>query len=114
MTEEPKQFTDEQFTFVGDLLYKAEHCNEKTKEHSNVEVKVGDHVCYLRVDDKQLFTLVVRLIPNVFNYFFNVLPTLTYPFIVAYLQDLSDDDQPITVNDLFDMVQSLLNLNVAK
>lgn len=107
MNGEPKQFTDEQITFVSDLIYKATRGNDKTKEHENASLVVDDHICYLRVDDKKLLYLGIKLLPNVVNYLVNVLPTLIYPYIIAYLQDLSDDDQPITINDLYDMVEFL-------
>lgn len=107
MIEEPKQFSEEQLDYVSDLMAKATAANEKTIEHSNCELTINGRSCYLRVDDKQLLDLGVSLIPNVVNYLVNVLPTLIYPYIVAFLQDLSDDDQPITINDLHDIVSSI-------
>lgn len=107
MNEEPKQFSEEQLDYVSDLLAKATAANEKTQKHSNCELYINGRACYLRVDDKQLLGLGVCLIPNVVNYLVNVLPTLIYPYIVAFLQDLSDDDQPITINDLHDIVSTI-------
>lgn len=107
MTEEPQQYNQEQLVYVSDLLYKATKGNDKTNEHRNAELVIDGHVCNLRIDDKQLLSLGVQLLPNVVNYLVNVLPTLIYPYVISYLQDLSDDDQPITINDLYDMVESL-------
>ena len=109
MKEESKQFSDEQLDYVCQLMEKASAANEKTKKYANCDLNVDGRFCSIRVDDKQLLSIAVRLIPNVVNYMVNVLPTIIYPFIVAFLQDLSDDDQPITINDLYDIVSAIEN-----
>lgn len=99
--------------FLSDLLNKASVTNEKTESHANLRLSVGDFVLPARVDDVQLFTLGVALLPNIVNYLLNILPQFLYPYIVAYLQDLSNyREDPFTINELFDLIKDLTNEHV--
>lgn len=98
---------DAQRDFISDLLSKARTVNEKTKGHSNVTVKIGDLDVPVRVDDKQLMYIGCALLPNIVNYLVNILPQFLYPYVVAYLQDLSDPEDPVTINDLYELIQTL-------
>lgn len=98
---------DDRKAFVADLLEKAAVSDDKTKGHANGEIIIDGHSMPFRVDDKQLLFIGCALLPNIANYLVNILPQFFYPYVVAYLQDLSDDDNPITVNELYNMIKEL-------
>lgn len=111
MNEEEKksvEFNDEMSLMIADLLFKADKCNEKTEKGSNVHLYIGDVAIPIRVDDLPLLFLGSRLLPNIVNYLVNILPQFLYPYLVAYLQDLSSmRDDPVTINELYDYIKSL-------
>lgn len=104
-------FNEEQREYVLDLLNKANQVNEKTNPNANVDLyfpQIGDAVsCPIRVDDIKLLYIGARLLPNMANYLVNILPQFLYPYLVAYLQELSTVDRPITINELYDLVLDL-------
>lgn len=103
------EFTDEMKEYVGDLVKKSLTIMGKSKDSSNVGLKIFDAVIPIRVDDYKLLYIGGYLLPNILNYLVNILPQFLYPYIVAYLQDLSQmRDDPITINELFDY---LINYN---
>lgn len=102
---------NEKTDFIKELIFKAEKCNEKTESHCNVHIAVEDLNIPLRVDDRQLMFLGAALLPNILNYLVNIVPQLIYPYIVAYLQDLSDEDSAITISQLYDFVKTVLVVN---
>lgn len=99
--------------FLIDLLEKGRVTNEKTQSHSNVSLCVGDVVCPIRVDDVHLLVLGCLLLPNILNYIVNIIPQFLYPYVVAYLQDLSNyRDDPFTLNELYNIIVDLKNGNI--
>lgn len=104
-------WTDEQIDFVRDLMDKGTKICDKTEPHANVDVYFpqigGASMCPCRVDDIKLLYVAQRLLPNMMNYLVNMLPQFLYPYIVAYLQELSVDNDARTVNDLYDLVVEL-------
>lgn len=109
------KWNTEQVNFVRGLLEKGCAANLRTAEYSNFVSypKSFDFTSYAKVDDLALLSVCQVLLPNIWNYLLNVLPQLVYPYVVAYLQDLSnmsEDDAFFTVNDLFDLVKELLPL----
>lgn len=114
-------FMEEQIDLVRDLLDKSNKINESTLEKGKCNCGLffldGDYVkCPIRVDDFKLLYIGTRLLPNIANYLVNILPQFLYPYVVAYLQDLTsmDPDNTITINDLFDIIVSLDNGNIFK
>ena len=104
------EWTEEQRNFVKDLLFKAVTANEKSFDSSNCFLcfyEDNERSINLRVDDIQLLYLGCHLLPNIASYLVNILPQLFYPYIVAYLSDLSTEDHTCTVSELFDLVKSL-------
>lgn len=95
--------------FIEDLLEKAIQTNEKTKQNASVVLSVADdHYTYCSVDDYKLLYVGCALLPNIVNYLVNILPQFIYPYVVAYLQDLSSmREDPFTINELFDIVRSI-------
>lgn len=111
MNEETKlpALSDEALDYIQGLYDKAVACNEKTSGHANLTINLDGYTIPLRVDDRQLFFVGAALLPNIVNYLVNVLPQLLYPYIVAYLQELSGDiDDPISVSQLYDVVKSVV------
>lgn len=103
------EFTDEMKDYVGDLVKKSLTVMGKSKDSSNVVLSIFGATIPCRVDDYKLLYLGAYLLPNILNYLVNILPQLLYPYIVAYLQDLSNmREDPITINELFDY---LINYN---
>lgn len=95
--------------YVGDLVKKSLTVMGKSKDSSNVGLKIFGATIPCRVDDYKLLYLGAYLLPNILNYLVNILPQFLYPYIVAYLQDLSNmREDPITINELFDY---LINYN---
>lgn len=112
MTEEEKMsldFNDEMKSYIGDLVKKSLDIMAKSKSSSNVGFQIFGATVPVRVDDYKLLYIGAYLLPNILNYLVNILPQFLYPYIVAYLQDLSGmRDDPITINELFDY---LINYN---
>lgn len=103
------EFTPEMADYVRNLCNKSLVVFEKTKSHANVTMSLGGFSLPIRVDDIKLMYIGAYLLPNIMNYLVNILPQFVYPYIVAYLQDLSSmREDPITVNELFDF---LINFN---
>ena len=99
--------------FLTDLLEKGRVTNEKTQPHSNVSLCVDDVVCPIRVDDVNLLVIGCLLLPNILNYIVNIIPQFLYPYVVAYLQDLSNyREDPFTVNELYNLIVDLKNGNI--
>lgn len=99
--------TPEMAEYINNLVSKSDVVNEKTESHSNVHLLVGDLNIPMRVDDLPLLFIGARLLPNIMNYLVNILPQFIYPYVVAYLQDLSEmRDDPITINELYDFLKS--------
>lgn len=105
---------EQQIEFINGLLEKARCINEKTEEHCNVHLTVDGFTCPIRVDDHQLLYIGAALLPNILNYLVNILPQFLYPYIVAYLQDLSDTDNPLTVNDLYQQINPVKDKEIDK
>lgn len=115
MNEEEKDlgFSQEIEDFISSLLEKAVAINEKTESHSNVHVDFGSLRVPVRVDDHQLLYIGGRLLPNILNYLVNILPQFLYPYVVSYLQNLSEmRDDPITINELYNYLITLENGNL--
>lgn len=108
MNEEEKnlqEFTPDQVDYVRKLVGKSLTIMEKTKPHSNLTISLCGMSLPVRVDDIQLMYIGSFLLPNIMNYLVNILPQFLYPYVVAYLQDLSAmRDDPITINELFDFL----------
>lgn len=118
MNEEIKDtgVTDQMFDLVAELLSKADECNRKGENSKNCCLDFcGDHSMPIRVDDLQLLYIGCRLLPNIANYLVNIIPQFFYPYVVAYLQDLSAmREDPVTITELYDIVKSLENGNIHK
>lgn len=113
MKEEQFDFNDEMQALVQDLVNKADVVNAKTAAHANVEVVIDDLKFPLRIDDHQLLFICARLLPNILNYLINILPQFAYPYVVSYLQNLSElRDDPITINELYNYLYSLDHGNI--
>lgn len=98
-------FTPEMVDYVRGLIGKSLTVMEKSKPSSNVFISLCGMSLPVRVDDLQLFYIGSYLLPNIMNYLVNILPQFLYPYVVAYLQDLSAmRDDPITINELFDFL----------
>lgn len=105
MNEQEQQFTEEMIDYIKELVNKSLTVFEKSKPSSNVGIQVGGFTLPVRVDDVQLFYIGSYLLPNIMNYLVNILPQFLYPYVVAYLQDLSAmRDDPITINELFNFL----------
>ena len=110
--KEKCEFTDETYDFVCELMNKADVVNEKTSGHSNMVVNFPTSPVYVpvpvRLDDFKLWYIGCRLLPNIANYLINILPQLFYPYVVAYVQNLSEfEDHDVTINELFDIIFDL-------
>lgn len=108
MSEENQvALTDEMIMMLDDLKSKADVVYEKSEKSSNVHLSIGELSVPIRVDDLPLLFMGARLLPNIVNYLVNILPQFIYPYIVAYLQDLSQmRDDPVTINELYDYLKS--------
>ena len=107
------EFTLEMEEYVKDLADKAVVVCAKTEAHSNVHIDLDSLHIPLRVDDHQLLYIGCRLLPNIVNYLLNIFPQFLYPYVVCYLQNLSEmREDPITINELFDYLNSLENGNI--
>lgn len=101
-------FNDQMKLMFDDLLNKASKCNEKSEKSSNVHLSFGDLNIPVRVDDLPLLYIGSRLLPNVVNYLVNILPQFIYPYIVAYLQELSSlRDDPVTINEIYEYLKNV-------
>lgn len=101
-------FNEQMSLMIADLLEKANTCYEKSEKSSNVHLVIGDTRVPVRVDDLPLLYLGSRLLPNIVNYLVNILPQFIYPYIVAYLQDLSSmRDDPVTINEIYEYIKNL-------
>lgn len=88
--------------FIRELLDKARKSYDITNTHKNCALEINGLTVPIRVDDLQLLFLGCVLLPNIINYLVNILPQFLYPYIVAYLQDLSEmRDDPVTINELY-------------
>lgn len=106
--EEIKVFNPEMEEYTRDLLVKGASALEASVKGSNLHINIAgvDRPICLRVDDVKLITIGALLIPNVFNYLVNIIPQLLYPYVVAYLQNLSElrEDDPVVINELYDYI----------
>ena len=97
-----KSFNEEMISYLEDLKSKADVTNAKTASHANVTVDVDGMSVPLRIDDHQLLFVCGRLMPNILNYLVNILPQFAYPYVVSYLQNLSElREDPVTINELY-------------
>lgn len=113
MTNEEVIFNDEMKSLIADLLNKADIIHAKTSSHSNVTVELDGLFVPLRVDDFQLLFICARLLPNILNYLVNILPQFAYPYVVSYLQSLSElREDPVTINELFNYIKSYEDGNI--
>lgn len=102
-------FSDEMIDYLRDLIGKSLTVFEKSKGSSNITMNLCSISLPIRVDDLELMYIGAYLLPNIMNYLVNILPQFIYPYVVAYLQDLSSmRDDPITIHELFDF---LINYN---
>lgn len=100
-----QEFTPEMVDYIRELIGKSLTVLEKSKLSSNVFISLCGMSLPVRVDDLQLMYIGSYLLPNIMNYLVNILPQFLYPYVVAYLQDLSTmRDDPITINELFDFL----------
>lgn len=100
--EQEKSFSPEMEDYLNELAEKASVINEKTKSSANVHILVNNFEFPLRIDDVPLLFIGGRLLPNILNYLVNILPQFIYPYVVAYLQDLSTmREDPVTINELY-------------
>lgn len=98
--------TEPMADYINNLVDKANIANEKTESHSNCHLLVGNFSVPVRVDDVPLLFIGSKLLPNIVNYLVNILPQFIYPYVVAYLQDLSAmRDDPVTVNEIYDFLK---------
>lgn len=105
MTENDFGFSEEMTNYVNDLLNKAEQCNERTEKYSNCALVINGVQHPMKVDDLQLLTVGALLLPNMLNYLVNILPQFLYPYVIAYLQELSTmREDPVTLNELFNLL----------
>lgn len=106
--KEISAFNTEMEEYVNDLLVKGANALASSVKGSNLRIGINgiDSTIFLRVDDLKLITIGALLIPNVFNYLLNILPQMLYPFVVAYLQNLSElrDEDPVVINELYDYI----------
>ena len=110
--EEELSWSVEVIDFVRDLLNKADVCNEKTANHANCTLSFPDgYSVPIRVDDIQLLFIGARLLPNIMNYLVNILPQYLYPYVVAYVQEFSDESQSFTFHDLSEIIKLLTTDN---
>lgn len=99
--------TQQMCDFINDLVAKSDIVYEKSESSANCHLLAGDLSCPVRVDDLPLLFIGAKLLPNIVNYLVNILPQFIYPYIVAYLQDLSSmRDDPVTINELYDFLKS--------
>lgn len=105
---EDLNFNQEMIDYVVDLVNKADIVNAKTESHCNLHLDLDGLTVPVRVDDIQLLYIGARLLPNILNYLLNIIPQFLYPYVVSYLQGLSDmREDPITVNELYNYLISL-------
>lgn len=108
MSEENKisqGFNSDMVDYIRGLVGKSLTVMEKSKESSNVFMSLCGMELPVRVDDLPLLYIGSYLLPNIMNYLVNILPQFLYPYVVAYLQDLSEmREDPITINELFDFL----------
>lgn len=96
------ELTPQMVELLRGLLDKSKAVFKKTEEHANCTLYVEGVSVPIRVDDLQLLFLGCVLLPNIVNYLVNILPQFIYPYVVAYLQDLSEmREDPVTINELF-------------
>ena len=89
--------------YLHDLQEKANQCNEKTEKYSNCALLINGVRYPMKVDDLPLLSIGSMLLPNMVNYLVNILPQFLYPYVVAYLQELSSmRKDPVTINELYD------------
>lgn len=106
-------FSEEMVSYIGELVEKADVVNAKTEHHSNLHLDFGDLNVPLRIDDTQLLYIGGRLLPNIVNYLINILPQFIYPYVVSYLQSLSEmREDPITINELYQYLKDFDNGNI--
>lgn len=104
--EQNPSFNEDMINLISELLNKANVTNSKTEEHANAHLEIDCVSIPMRVDDLPLLFIGSQLLPNILNYLVNILPQFIYPYIVAYLQDLSSmRDDPITINELYDYLR---------
>lgn len=108
MKELESGFSNEMVDFVQDLVDKADVAIAKTDGHSNVVITINDFRFPVRVDDLKLLYICGRLLPNILNYLVNILPQFIYPYVVSYLQSLSEmREDPVTINEFYNYLLSL-------
>ena len=104
--EQNPSFNEDMIKLISQLLDKANVTNAKTEKHANVHLDINGVSIPMRVDDLPLLFIGCQLLPNILNYLVNILPQFLYPYIVAYLQDLSSmRTDPITINELYDYLK---------
>lgn len=97
-----QDLTPQMVELIDALLNKSKVVYEKTFEHKNCSLEISGVSVPILVDDYQLMTIGALLLPNIVNYLVNILPQFLYPYVVAYLQDLSAmREDPITINELY-------------
>lgn len=104
--EQNPSFNEDMIDLISELLNKANVTNQKTEKHCNSHLEIDGVSIPLRVDDLPLLFIGSQLLPNILNYLVNIVPQFLYPYVVAYLQDLSSmRDDPITINELYDYLR---------
>ena len=115
MKEDEFDFSYEMVEFVQELVDKADVAIAKTDGHSNVDIIINDFSFPVRVDDIKLLYICGRLLPNILNYLVNILPQFIYPYVVSYLQSLSEmREDPVTINEFYNYLKSLDDGNIHK
>lgn len=100
--ENVASFTPQMVEFIDDLMSKSKVVFARTEGYKNCSLVVHGVSVPIRVDDNQLLFIGSVLLPNIMNYLVNILPQFLYPYVVAYLQDLSEmRTDPLTITELF-------------
>lgn len=107
------ELTPQMMEMIAGLLDKSKTVFKKTEEHANCTLYVEGVNVPIRVDDIQLLFIGCVLLPNIINYLVNILPQFVYPYVVAYLQDLSEmREDPVTINELFNYLTDYNDGNI--
>lgn len=78
-------------------------------EKSNVELLISSIglTLNLKISDLKLFTLACALVPQLTSYYFDIITSLLFPYIVSLLETGEEEPQD-TLNDVHEFVMDLL------
>lgn len=110
-----ERFTEEMQEYIRGLVQKSVATIEKSQSSANSDIATDGVNIPVRVDDHQLLFIGCVLLPNIVNYLVNILPQFIYPYVVAYLQDLSNmSEDPVTISELYNFLKEICNGNLLK